>query len=298
MHDQLQSDPALLPAYVLITPARNEEQFLAATIASVVAQSMRPLKWLIIDDGSTDATAAIVLEHAARHPWIELMRMPPRAERNFAGKALAFNAGLERLRALPFAAIACLDADVDLPTDYFAYLLARFNENPALGLIGTPYRNPGEKPYDYRFTNIEEVSGICQLFRRACVEQLGGYVLSRHGNIDTIACLSARMHGWQTRTFTGRICEHQRTMGTATSGRLRAWWREGQRDYIVGNSPLWQLFRVLYQSTHKPCLLRGLLIGGGFLGAALHRLERSVSAEMIAFRRQEQMVRLRRLLHL
>src|SRR5467141_784957 len=104
--------PAPACSYVLITPARNEEKFIELTIESVVAQTVRPLKWVIVSDGSTDGTDEIVRKYAADHSWIELVRMPERRERHFAGKVLAFNAGYARLRGLKYEVIASLDADV------------------------------------------------------------------------------------------------------------------------------------------------------------------------------------------
>ena len=108
--------------YVLITPARNEEAFIQLTLQSVVAQTIRPLKWVIVSDGSTDKTDEIVQSYAAKHSWIELLRMPERTERHFAGKVHAFNAGYERLKGLDYQFICSLDADISFGPDYFEFL--------------------------------------------------------------------------------------------------------------------------------------------------------------------------------
>src|SRR5436305_1790882 len=105
--------------YVLITPARNEAAFIEQTIVSVVRQTVRPVKWVIVDDGSTDATAEIVARHAAGQPWIELVRMPEHHERHFAAKVHAFNAGLARMQGASYHAIGCLDGDISFDEDYF-----------------------------------------------------------------------------------------------------------------------------------------------------------------------------------
>src|SRR5213592_3969027 len=177
-------------AFVLITPARNEAAFIEQTIKSVVAQTRRPARWVIVSDGSTDGTDDIVKRYAAEHDWIELVRMPERKERDFAGKVRAFNAGYARVKHLE-------------------YLLGKFAENPKLGLAGTNYWE-GKLQYDYRFTSIEDVAGACQLFRRECFEAIGGYQPVKCGGIDLIAVLRARMHGWETRTFTGKYLIHHR----------------------------------------------------------------------------------------
>src|SRR6266436_8272881 len=107
-----------LPTYMLITPARNEAQFIELTIKSVVAQTVRPLKWVIVSDGSTDGTDDIVAKYAAEHDWIELVRMPERRERHFAGKVYAFNAGYAKVKGLDYQIIGSLDADMSFDESY------------------------------------------------------------------------------------------------------------------------------------------------------------------------------------
>ena len=120
-----------LPRYVLITPARNEEAFIRKTLDSVVQQTFPPIKWVIVNDGSSDNTAGIVQEYADRYPWIELVNRPPRKERHFAAKVHAFNAGQERVKDLDYEVIGNLDSDVSLDPDHFEFLLTKFqNESP------------------------------------------------------------------------------------------------------------------------------------------------------------------------
>lgn len=282
--------------YVLITPARNEARFIECTLKSVVAQTVQPLKWVIVSDGSTDGTDEIVSRYAAEHPWIELVRMPERRERNFAGKVHAFNAGYARMNGLEYDAIGSLDADITFGEDYFAFLLGKLAADHLLGLVGTPFQEGSNPTYDYRFTSIEHVSGACQLFRRQCFEEIGGYVPAKGGCIDDIAVLSARMKGWGTRTFPERVSLHHREMGTALSGGLAARFRSGARDYDVGNHPVWELFRTCYQMTKRPLVIGGLALGLGYAWSEIRRMERPVSTELVAFRRREQMHRLKRFL--
>jgi len=119
-------------SYVLITPARNEAQYIELTLKSVVAQDVLPLKWVIVSDGSTDGTDGIVAGYAAEHPWIELVRMPERKERNFAGKVLAFNAGWDQVKEMEFDAVGSVDADASFEPDYFAFLLESWPRIPGL----------------------------------------------------------------------------------------------------------------------------------------------------------------------
>jgi biofilm PGA synthesis N-glycosyltransferase PgaC len=280
---------ASLPAYALITPARNEARLIEATIRAVAAQTVRPQRWIIVSDGSSDGTDELVSLYTAVHDWIELLRMPPRNERHFGGKVLAIRAGIEHLQEVPYEVIACLDADITFENDYFAFLLEKLALYPELGIVGTPYKDTTSEMYDYRFVSVEHVSGACQVFRRKCYEEIGGYVPSKGGAIDTIAALTARMKGWKTRTFTDKICLHHRVIGSAQSGPLEARFILGKRDYAIGNHPLWEILRGMYQMTKKPRMIRGLALIAGYLWAAIKRAERPVSAELRAFRRKEQM---------
>ena len=281
-------------SYVVITPARNEVRFIEGTIRSVIAQAIRPMKWVIVSDGSTDGTDEIVSRYAADHPWIELLRMPERLERHFSGKVQAFNAGYFRMRGLDYGVIACLDGDITFDSEYFTFLLQKLEENPGLGLVGTPFREDGKLMYDYRFVSTEHVSGACQVFRRECFEEIGGYVPMKGGGIDYIAVVSARMKGWKTRTFTEKTCDHHREMGTAQHGIVRARFKNGVKDYVLGGHPVWQFFRAIYQMTRRPLAIGGLALLAGYLWAWMHRMDRPVSPELMAFRKREEMQRLKR----
>jgi poly-beta-1,6-N-acetyl-D-glucosamine synthase len=279
--------------YVLVTPARNEAAFIELTINSVIRQTVLPLKWVIVSDGSTDGTDAIVAKYASQYNWIELVRMPERRERHFAGKVHAFNAGYAKVRNLPYGFLGALDGDIAFEPDYFAYLLQKAGSDPKLGVVGTAFRE-GRMSYDYRFVSIEHVSGPCQFFRRECFEDIGGYVPSRGGGVDHIAVLTARMKGWKTRTFTEKVYQH-RDMGSAKHGPLGYKYAVGRLDYALGSHPLWEMFRAAYQMTKPPWILGGIMIAIGYGVAALTRVQRPVSGELVRFRRREQMERLKRL---
>ena len=286
------NDAALALKYVLITPARNEAAFLEETIEAVVNQTQLPMKWVIVSDGSTDGTDEIVKRYAARHNWIELVRMPERRERHFAGKAGAIQAGRAKVADLDYDVIANLDADITVDEDYFEFLLNKFAENPRLGVAGTPFRE-GTRQFDYRFTSAEHVSGACQLFRKECYEEIGGYKPIKTGGIDTIAVITARMKGWETRSFLEKSCEHHRAMGSANHPGIMPVFRTGMQDYTHGIDLVWQSFRCIYQMTRRPILLSGSLCLAGYLWAMASRKEIEVSADFIQFRKIEHRRRLR-----
>lgn len=223
-----------IPSYVLITPARNEAAYIERTIKSMVSQTVLPLKWVIVSDGSTDGTDDIVKSYAARHKWIEMVRTPERKERHFAGKVFAFDAGYERVKDLKFDVIGNLDADISFDEDYFSFILSKMGKNPELGVAGTPFRD-GTVQYDYRFASTEHVSGACQLFRRECFEEIGGYIPIKGGGVDWTAVTTARMKGWRTRTFTEKTYSHHRNSGTGQSTLLASRFRFGKQDYYLGS---------------------------------------------------------------
>jgi poly-beta-1,6-N-acetyl-D-glucosamine synthase len=291
VNHQLLDDSCQLP-YVLITPARNEADYIELTIQSVIAQTCLPLKWIIVSDGSTDGTDDIVKKYLPDHPWIELVRMPERKERHFAGKVVAFNAGYAKVSELLYSIIGNLDADISFNEKYFAFLLSRFRANERLGVAGTPFFEDG-KHYDFKFASTDHVSGACQLFRRQCFEEIGGYIPIKGGGIDWTAVTTARMKGWETKTFLEETCEHHRKIGTGDSSSLMAAFKYGQKNYFLGGHPLWHFFRSIFQMKNKPFIVGGVLLMIGYIWAWLSRMERPISKELMDFYRAEQMQRLR-----
>src|SRR3990172_5392114 len=114
---------------ILITPARNEEAFIEKTIQSVVNQTVRPIRWVIVNDASTDGTARIIAHYAALYDWIEVVNMPERRDRSFAAKVHSFNAGYEKVKALHHHVVGNLDADISFDKDFLEFLLSRLNED-------------------------------------------------------------------------------------------------------------------------------------------------------------------------
>lgn len=284
-------------SYVLITPARNEEAFIEKTIESVIHQTVLPMRWVIVDDGSTDRTAEIVTRYLPQHPWMELIPMPQRRDRSFAAKVGAFNAGFERVKRLSWEIIGNLDGDISFDADHFEFLTGKFAADASLGVGGTVFREEGYSSDRDSFEGRTHVAGQCQLFRRQCWEQIGGYVPHRAGGIDWMAVVTARMMGWKTESFRERWFFHYRRLGTAERGVLSAQLAYGKKDYYMGGHPLWELFRVAYRVTKQPFIIGGLALALGYGLAFLRRLPRPVSNEFMAFHRNEQMTKLRAILN-
>jgi glycosyltransferase involved in cell wall biosynthesis len=280
--------------YILITPARNEQAFIETTLDSVVAQTTLPERWIIVDDGSIDRTAEIVESYAKGYPWIELVCRKQDPDRNFASKAHSVAQAFALAKSIDFDVVGNLDADVSFNPDYLEFLMQRFSEDPKLGVAGTPFTQDGG--YDSSKDSFEGenyVAGPCQLFRRECFEDIGGYVPNRAGGVDWIAAMTARMKGWTVRSFPEKRFHHHRTLGTAGKGPVRALFSYGEKDYYLGGSPVWELFRVTYRATKKPLLMGGVALLAGYTWAALRRIKRAVSPELMHFHRTEQMKKLR-----
>jgi biofilm PGA synthesis N-glycosyltransferase PgaC len=150
--------------------------------------------------------------------------------------------------------------------------------------------------HDYRFANVEDVSGACQLFRRESFEAIGGYKPSKHGQVDFIATICVRMHGWETRVYTEKLLMHHRQQGTAQFNKFLVEFSNGWKDYMCGSDPLYAICRATYRLTKKPLILGGCLLFIGYFWAMLQGTEQSVSPEFTAFLRKEQRTRLGRLL--
>ena len=281
--------------YVLVTPARNEGKFIRGTIDSMVAQTVPPLRWVIVSDASTDDTDAIVQEYMEHIPWIELVQMPPAGPRDFGGKVRAFNAGYERVRDLDYAFVGNLDADLTFDPDHFEFLLDRFSENPDFGLVGTTYIDIGKEAGDELTRDTQHVPGACQLFRREAFEAIGGYTPLPTGGIDLLAELACRQAGWKSRSYSERSLTHYRPVGTATRSMYASRFNYGYRDYYFGGDPLWQVFRVVNQMRHRPLIIGGLCILAGYVWGHATRKPSPVPPEIRKFRRSEQRARMRRM---
>lgn len=286
-----------MPKYILITPARNEESNLARLIDSVVSQTERPEKWIIVNDGSSDRTAEIADRAAGQHGWIEVVHRPKHVDRSFAGKVHAFNDGYARVQDIDFEVVGNLDSDISFEPDYIQFLMGKFSAIPQLGVAGTPFTQDGS--YDSARDSFEGenyVSGGCQLFRRKCFEEIDGYVPNRAGGIDWIAVTKARMRGWKVQSFPDKRYHHHRVLGTAGKSSFRAYLDYGERAYYLGWSPIWHLLRVIYRIPKKPVVWGSLGLFYGYCSAWMRRVERPVSAEVIRFHRNEQLRRLRSIL--
>lgn len=278
--------------YALLTPARNEADFLERTLESVVRQTVLPLRWIIVSDGSTDGTDAIVRRYAARHGFIELQRLEGTGARTFDSKVRAVQHGYAALRDVPLDYVGNLDADVSFDRDYYEQMIRRFEEDPRLGIVGGVKHELRNGVLRRLPCARDSVQGPMQFFRRACWDAIGGYRPIRRGGEDTAAEITARMKGWKVESLPAFAVLHHRETGSALRNRYSARFQEGQRAYVLGYHPLFFIARSVYRVPQPPVLVGALLAGLGYLYAAATGEERGVPQELVTYLRGEQLGKL------
>jgi len=289
------TDPKKL-SYVIITPARNEEAYIEETIQSVISQTVLPLKWVIVSDGSTDRTDKIAKKYLDNYSFMVLLSIKGDAQRNFGSQVRAINIGYEHLKHLRYDFIGNLDADVSFAPNYYERVLEKFQQNPKLGLAGGFIYEQYKGSFRSRpFNSIRSVPHAVQLFRKECYESIGGYIPLKYGGPDWYAEVMARMNGWQVESFPELKVFHHRHTATA-DGKLRGMFQEGLRAYSVGSHPLFEIFKSLRRIEKKPFFVYSFFRMAGFIAAYLRGEQRVVSDEFVKYLRKEQMERLKSLL--
>ncbi|MEM6742405.1 MAG: glycosyltransferase family A protein [Pseudomonadota bacterium] len=258
-------------SYVLISPCRNEQGFMRRTLDSVAAQSVRPSLWVIVDDGSSDATPEILADYAARHPWIRVVAKPDRGERAVGpGVIEAFYYGLERAEPeLSEAEFLCkLDLDLDLPPRYFEILMERLRADPRLGSCsGKPWFRDASGRWISEKCGDEMSVGMTKFYRKTCFEQIGGFV--QEVMWDAIDCHRSRQMGWTVRSWEEPDLrfEHLRPMGSSQSGVLTGRARHGYGQWYMGSDFLYFTATCLFRMAHPPYLIGGLATWWGYVRA-------------------------------
>jgi len=279
--------------YVLVTAARNEQAYIERTIQAVIAQTIRPRRWVIVSDGSTDRTDAIVERYAAEHDFIELLRLEPRRTRDFACQVHGQHAGAERLGDVEHDFIGMLDADISFEPDYYERVLQEFERRPTLGLAGGVLYDLYEGQWIPQRVNPSlNVSGPVQMFRRQCFKDIGGYIPLKYGGQDAVAEVMVRMHGWDVACFDDITVRHHRPTGTEGKSIYRARFFQGHMEYQIGYHPLFLAAKCLARVLEKPCLAGSVLRLWGYCRAWLRREPHVVSPEFIRYLRHEQSQRL------
>ena len=279
---------------VLISPVRDEETFLPTIIESIAQQTLTPVEWLIVDDGSTDKTPEILAEAAKKYPWIHVENKPDRGVRSVGpGVVEAFYYGYEKIETKDYDFIGKLDADLKLPAKYFETLLDLFDQDSYLGAAsGKSFLEEDGKLVEERSSD-EMVAGQINFYRRKCFEDIGGFVREVHW--DGIAYHRARIKGWRTKSIRHPDLNfiHQRLMGSSYKGIFtgRLSWGKGQ--YFMWTNPLYIFAIGVYRMFEKPFIIGGIFIVIGYFQAMLQGMARYDDLEFRKSLHAWQMARLK-----
>lgn len=281
------------PRYVLVTAAKNEEEYIEETIKSVIRQSVLPVKWVIVSDGSIDGTDEIVGRYLKVYSFIELVRLEDTKSRDFCSKAKAIKIGVQTLSDFHYDYIGNLDADVTFESSYFETIFEYFAKNSDFGLLGGRIYNKNNNVFKKEMANESSVAGAVQMFRKICFEEIGGYQPISTGGIDTVAEVMVRMNGWKTKTIDQLCVYHHRLTGTHGTNILYARYKHGRRDYFLGYHPLFFFLREIHRLVDPPYILGSFSKIIGFLSGYLSFTTHQVPIDVVRNLRKEQWSRIK-----
>lgn len=280
--------------YVIVTAAKDEAALIGEVIDRVADQTVLPLLWLIVDDGSTDRTAEIVAEKAARHLWIRLSSSGEREGRNFGSQYKAIQAGCASLRHLDFDYLAVQDADqAPAQPEYYERALQHLQARPGVGMVSGLVVERMNGKWAPRGSNSPGSTAGSAIFRRACFDGIGGYSPLVHGGSDWLAQLRSRMAGWRVETLPGLRLLHYRPSSSA-GGLWRGRFREGLMDASFQSHPLFELLKCARRLAMRPFVLGAVVRLAGYVFGTVVRRERALSRDEAAFLRGEQVAKMLR----
>jgi poly-beta-1,6-N-acetyl-D-glucosamine synthase len=271
--------------YIIISPVKNEEDKVQVTIQSVLNQTILPIRWIIVDDGSSDQTANIVEQYVRKYSWIRLLQLPYSSERNLGWAEIrAFGAGYDLIKDEAYDFIVKLDGDLELPKDYFARLFYRFSQDNKLGIAsGECMERKGEGWRPSSGPSYHAV-GASKIVRRQCFEEIDGFMF--HRGWDTVDEIRAQVKGWKTTHFEDIPFYHLRREGAA-NGPISTAILHGEVYYWTGGGVLFLLLKFFHRSAkERPLLLVGLAMLWGYLRLWVTRQERIVSLEEARYYRR------------
>lgn len=275
--------------FLLLTAAKNEEQYIEHAIRSVLRQSVHPLSWHIVDDGSTDRTAEIIRDYSEAHPFIRLVSGRPGQERSFGAQYRAINNAYGLAQALTFGFVGVQDADIAVERDdYYEQVLKEFSADERLGIAGGYIFERKHEHWQPRPANSpDSVAGGIQMFRRTCFDQIGGYSPLLFGGEDWLAQIDARREGWTARALPDLAAHHYRPTSSA-DGRIKGLFRLGMMDGSFGSHPLFEVFKCARRVREDPLVLGSAVRFGGYLWWWISRREPLLPVEKRVFLRDEQ----------
>jgi poly-beta-1,6-N-acetyl-D-glucosamine synthase len=271
-------------SYLLISPCRDEADYMRGTLDTVIAQSIRPTKWIIVDDGSKDRTPEILAEYAKQHDWIRIVTRTDRGRRSVGpGVIEAFYAGYETIEPDDYEYVCKLDLDLLLPPHYFEILMQRMNADPRIATCsGKAYVRENDRLVNEGHGDDMSL-GMTKFYRMKCFKAIGGFV--REVMWDGIDCHRCRMHGWIACSWDEPELRftHLRPMGSSQQGILTGRMRHGYGQYFMGTGLIFIAASAIRRMAQKPYILGGLAIFWGWLKSALQGKPRYQDSEFRRF---------------
>jgi glycosyltransferase involved in cell wall biosynthesis len=276
--------------YVIISTVRDEEQYIENTIRSVIAQTILPIRYVIVNDGSSDKTGSIIDEYARKYPWISAVHRADRGFRNSAGGEVdAFYEGYKMLTGAAWDFIVKLDGDLSFDRGYFEQCISYFNAEEDLGMGGGDIYNLEHDKLELEREPQFHVRGAVKMYSRECWEALRGmYAINGWDTLDEV---KANMLGWKTRSFTDlKIIQHRPT-GRAV-GNWKNAVKNGVGGYTAGYHPLYMVSKCLKRLFHKPYIVESAGLMYGFLKGYLTRMPQVEDRNLVRYLRRQQLNRL------
>lgn len=257
--------------YLLITPCRNEAEYIRSTLETTCRQTVQPAKWIIVDDGSTDETPQILREYAAQYSFIEIVTRADRGARAVGpGVIEAFYDGLAHVNLDDYDYLAKFDGDLELPERYFERTMERMEEDPLLGnLSGKLFERKADGSLWEERTGDENAVGPVKFYRTECFKAIGGFV--REVSWDGIDGHICRMQGWIAQSVDDpemRII-HLRPMGSSQQNIVVGRVRWGRGKYFMGSAWYYVLASAVYRGMEPPYIIGGIALFWGYLRASI-----------------------------
>jgi biofilm PGA synthesis N-glycosyltransferase PgaC len=275
--------------YVLISPCRDEAQYLSQTLDSVINQSVRPAKWIIVDDGSTDKSPEILAEYQKKYSWIEIVTRSDRGGRSVGpGVIEAFYAGYQAINPEDYDYLCKLDLDLRLPSRYFEILMERMKANPRIATCSGKAYVEADGRLEEEWHGDDTSIGASKFYRVSCFKAIGGFV--REVMWDGIDCHRCRMNGWIACSWDEPELRfvHLRPQGSSQQGIYTGRMRHGYGQYFMGTGFLFMTASVIYRVNQKPYVLGSLAMLWGWVKSALSGKPRYQDAAFRKFLRRYQ----------
>jgi poly-beta-1,6-N-acetyl-D-glucosamine synthase len=273
--------------YIIISPVRNEEEYVDLTLKSVLNQTVLPDEWILVNDGSVDNTASILEPYVEKYDWIKLINLPNRGY-YLPGEGVVnvFYKGYEQIKDKEWDFLVKLDCDLSFSETYFHELLEEFNNDPKLGIASGCIYNVINGKLIKEKSQEDHPFGASKMYRRECFDSIGG--LKRIPGWDLADLLSAQMKGWSTRCFFDMHIAHYKIGGIRRTGLTKGKFLQGRFQYRFGYTFFYTLLKSIYHLTSRPYIISGVGLITGYIYAAMKKEQRYFDREMIKFMRKRQ----------